>query len=322
VVAKATSSTVATAMPLTLAPLDNIIMDPETLPTATSSDVPQPSSTDAAQLSTAAGSAAELPPVPSQVGIANLWHTAVFIVVLLAFSYSGANGQHAAAAKHGKSYLYAFTIVWEWILVLYIWLGTRKRGIGLRDLIGGNDALDRLLSRGLPEWSEMKAGTKRVFGLLIDIGLGFGFWLVSIGVLAMVAKAIGLFRPGATSDFQQKIGFLAPQTGKDLIFFLVLSATAGVCEEIIFRGYLQRQFTAISKSAIIGIVAQAILFGAGHGYEGGKRMFLIAVLGALFGILTHFRRSLKPAMVAHFCQDGIAGIALYLIAKKIIPMPQ
>ena len=49
---------------------------------------------------------------------------------------------------------------------------------------------------------------------------------------------------------------------------------------------------------------------------------LIAVLGALFGIITYVRKSLKPAMVAHFCQDGVAGIVLYLIAKKIVPMPQ
>lgn len=303
-------------------------MDPETFPPATVPEAAQssmteaerPLSADPSQISAGTGDTVTAPKQP--IGIANLWHTAVFIVVLLAFSYSGANGQHQAVGKHGKSYLYLFTIAWEWIMVGYIWLGTRKRGIGLGDLIGGNAALDRFLSRGLPEWSEMRASTKRFLSFLIDIGLGIVFWIASLGVLALFAKAIGLMRPGATSDFQQKIGFLAPQNGKELLLFLALSATAGICEEIIFRGYLQRQFTAISRSAIIGIVAQAIIFGAGHGYEGGKRMFLIALLGALFGILTYVRKSLKPAMVAHFCQDGIAGIVLYLIAKKIVPMPQ
>jgi uncharacterized protein len=265
----------------------------------------------------------EQPPVVERPrAIANLWHTAIFIVVLLAFSYSGANGQHQAAAKHGKWLLYVFTIAWEWVMVLYIWLGTRARGIGFWDLVGGDSQLDRLMSRGLPEWSEMKTGTKRLFTWLIDIGVGFIYWLVCIGVLALVAKLVGLTKPGATSDFQQKIGFMAPQTGKELLLFLALSATAGICEEIIFRGYLQRQFATISKSAIIGIIAQSILFGAGHGYEGGRRMLLIGLLGAMFGILTHLRKSTKPAMVAHFFQDGIAGIVLFLIAKKIVPMPQ
>jgi uncharacterized protein len=305
-------------------------MDPETSPPATVPEAPQssmteaerPISADASQISAASDGGATQVVSKQPVGIANLWHTAVFIVVLLAFSYSGANGQHQAVGKHGKSYLYLFTIAWEWIMVGYIWLGTRKRGIGLGDLIGGNAALDRFLSRGLPEWSEMRASTKRFLALLIDAGTGVVFWLVSLGVLAIFAKLLGLTKPGATNDIQDKIGFMAPGTGKELFLFLVLSATAGICEEIIFRGYLQRQFTAISRSAILGIVVQAIIFGAGHGYEGGKRMFLIAVLGAMFGILTYVRKSTKPAMVAHFCQDGVAGIALYLLAKKIIQLPQ
>jgi membrane protease YdiL (CAAX protease family) len=296
-------------------------MDPENFPPTTVTEPPS-TAPDSSQLPPATAAEAQPEIKKPPVGIANLWHTAVFIVVLLVFSYSGSNGQHQVLAKHGKSYFYLLTIAWEWVMVLYIWLGTRKRGIGLGKLIGGDATLDRLLSRGLPEWNEMKAGTKRLFTVLIDIGTGFVFWLVSIGVLAVVAKSVGMMRPGATSDFQQKIGFMSPQNGTELALFLILSATAGVCEEIIFRGYLQRQFTAVSRSAILGIVAQAIIFGASHGYEGGKRMFLIAVLGTLLGILTYVRGSVKPAMVTHFCQDGIAGIVLYLITKKIVPLPQ
>jgi membrane protease YdiL (CAAX protease family) len=51
-------------------------------------------------------------------------------------------------------------------------------------------------------------------------------------------------------------------------------------------------------------------------------MFLIALLGASFGVFTYFRKSVKPAMVAHFCQDGAAGIVLYLLANKIISLPK
>jgi CAAX protease family protein len=295
-------------------------MDPENFPPATVSE--PPSSSDPSQLPPATAGEAQLEIKKPPVGIANIWHTAVFIVVLLAFSYSGSNGQHQALGKHGKSYLYLFTIAWEWVMVLYIWLGTRKRGIGLGNLIGGDAGLDRLLSRGLPEWNEMQAGTKRLFAVLIDIGTGFVFWLVSIGVLAVVAKAIGMMRPGATNDFQQKIGFMSPQNAKELALFLILSATAGVCEEIIFRGYLQRQFASLGRSAIIGIVAQAIIFGASHGYEGLQSMCLITLLGASFGVFTHFRKSLRPAMIAHFLQDSLAGIVLYMLANKIISLPK
>jgi membrane protease YdiL (CAAX protease family) len=37
-------------------------------------------------------------------------------------------------------------------------------------------------------------------------------------------------------------------------------------------------------------------------------MLLIAVFGILFGLLAYWRRSLRPGMVAHFVQDGIAGV--------------
>jgi uncharacterized protein len=282
-------------------------MEPETLPPSTV-EPPQPPAGDSPETALAAQ-----PPRP----IANLWHTAIFILVLLAFSYSGSNGQHQATAKHGKSYLYLFTIAWEWVMVLYIWLGTRKRGIGLRELIGGNEALDRLMSRGVPEWSEMKSTSRRVLTALIDFGTGFGLWIGTALVLALIAKLLGMH-----ANAEQKIGFIAPKTGKELALFLVLSATAAFCEEIIFRGYLQRQFSILSRLAFVGIIVQAIIFGASHGYEGLQSMFLIALLGASFGLFTHFRKSVKPAMVAHLCQDSAAGILLYLLANKIISLPK
>ena len=51
-----------------------------------------------------------------------------------------------------------------------------------------------------------------------------------------------------------------------------LSATAGFCEEIVFRGYLQRQLAAFSKSTLMGVLLSAAIFGVSHGYEGAARM--------------------------------------------------
>jgi uncharacterized protein len=281
-------------------------MEPETLPPATVTEGPPPP-TDGVP-----PSVLDDRPRP----IANLAHTAILIIVLLVFSLGGANRQHQVATQHGKSILYGVTIAFEWILVGYVWLGIRRRGFGLRDLIGGDSGLERLLAKGLPEWGEMKARTRRVVLVGMDIAIGIGFWIFALAVLAGIGAAMGLMRANEASDFQQKIGFLAPKSGYDLLLFLALSASAGFCEEIIFRGYLQRQFTALSNSAALGIIAQAIIFGAGHGYEGWKRMILIAIYGTMFGILTYLRKSLKPGILAHFLHDGMAGIVLYVVAKK------
>ena len=88
----------------------------------------------------------------------------------------------------------------------------------------------------------------------------------------------------------------------------MLTATAGFCEEVIHRGYLQCQFAALTRSAIGGIVLQGIEFGVGHGYQGWRFIVMIAILGTMLGLLAHWRRSLRPGMIAHFVQDSVGGI--------------
>jgi len=92
-----------------------------------------------------------------------------------------------------------------------------------------------------------------------------------------------------------------------------VSTPAGICEEIIFRGYLQRQFSAISTSAFAGVLLSAVVFGAAHGYEGGPRMLLIGVYGLMFGLLAWWRKSLRPGMIAHAWHDAISGAVLQLL---------
>jgi len=50
-------------------------------------------------------------------------------------------------------------------------------------------------------------------------------------------------------------------------------------------------------------VAQGVLFGVGHWYQGGKMVIVITVLGVLFGIFAQWRKSLRPGMIAHAWGD-------------------
>lgn len=60
------------------------------------------------------------------------------------------------------------------------------------------------------------------------------------------------------------------------------------------------------------MVVQALAFGLGHGYQGWKLMSLIAVYGLCFGLLAHWRRSLRPGMVGHALQDIAGGLGGFL----------
>jgi membrane protease YdiL (CAAX protease family) len=96
-----------------------------------------------------------------------------------------------------------------------------------------------------------------------------------------------------------------------------MSVVAGFVEEIVFRGYFQRQFGALLRNIWMGMLVSAAVFGLSHAYEGRQRMFLIFVYGAMFGALTIFRKSLRPGIMAHGIFDSFQGVLLF-VADKLI----
>ena len=99
-----------------------------------------------------------------------------------------------------------------------------------------------------------------------------------------------LDQAGKIESMRKQLGFLTPGTKLELAVWFCMSATAGFCEEIIFRGYLQRQFAAITNSVLAGMLLSAAVFGASHGYEGVGRMVLIGIYGLMFGLLAWWRK--------------------------------
>jgi len=107
--------------------------------------------------------------------------------------------------------------------------------------------------------------------------------------------------------------FILPHGGAEITLWIALSVSAGICEETIFRGYLQRQFVALTKSAPAGILLSAAAFGAAHAYQGFRRSILIGLFGAMFGILAYWRGSVRPGMIAHAWQDSLNGVLASLV---------
>lgn len=227
------------------------------------------------------------PPLTSQVepesthgAVAPAWHTAVVLLVLLGLSLAGALTAERALS-HARIFTYLVTMTIEWLTVLFIWYGLHLRGVGMKDVIRGS-------------WPRFK-------DVLRDLGIAIGFLLVSGALLNGIGRLLKTSTPEAIRKG-------LPQSPAEIAVWLLLALTAGFCEELIFRGYLQRQFTALTRSLAGGIVLQGMVFGAAHGYQGWKLMLTIAVFGSMFGMLAHWRRSLRPGMLAHFLQDGIGGI--------------
>jgi len=226
-------------------------------------------------------SAPETHPCPGPREIAPPWHTLALLLLLLFFSGLSAYSHTLSpvAAQHGKVLGYVFVIVTQWMVLAFIGYGVRRRGLSLRDLIRGY----------WPKWTSV----------LRDVGLAVAFLIMSSIILVGVSHLLH----ASNSEVASRV---LPRTPAEISAYLLLCATAGFCEEIIFRGYLQRQFTAWTGSAYAGLVLQALVFGLAHGYQGARLMTVIAVFGCLFGLLAQWRQSLRPGMIAHFLQDASA----------------
>ncbi len=130
-----------------------------------------------------------------------------------------------------------------------------------------------------------------------------------------------LLVPGATyltgqaldhSDFDGYQGNL-PAT-LTLLGFIWISAAFG--EEIVFRGYLMRQFVKFFGeshiSILINIVLFGILFGWVHAYQGITGQLVTGVLGVLFSLMFYLRKyDLWFNVAVHGFFDTIALVFVY-----------
>jgi uncharacterized protein len=225
------------------------------------------------------------PPLPltksPDPGIAPPWHTAIVLFALLGVSLLGAHVDlRTTFGMRGRLPSYLFVFVFEWTTVAFIMWGLNRRGVRLAEVVGGH-------------WT-------RPLYVLRDAGLGIAFILIFGGALQVLTNLFNVIPPPSMLQ-------MLPQTWVELTAWVFLSLTGGFCEEVIFRGYLQRQFSAFTHSVVIGIVVQALVFGLTHGYQGWKLMSLIALYGACFGVLAHWRRSLRPGIIGHALQDTAGG---------------
>jgi hypothetical protein len=238
----------------------------------------------------------------------------VLVAGILLLSFAGAkqfSGEHAAPVNRLQTY--AVTVATEIVMLIWVYFGMRLRSIPFRSIFGNISG-------------------SRVLGM--DALFAAAFWIGSLSLLGMINAAWFLtdaaihHRPfmqdGKLDPAQEKtvhtLTSLAPSNMHEIAAWILLCVMAGITEEVVFRGYLQRQFTAWGRgAAAAGVVFSAILFGCAHGYQGFHYMVLLSVYGALFSLLAIFRRNIRAGIFAHAWQDIIAGLGLaFLHSKHVI----
>jgi hypothetical protein len=219
--------------------------------------------------------------------VAAWWHTASVLGILAAATIHGAMVASGAAATGNAapptgSYVpgYVYSIGTEIGLAYYVWAGAHWSGKGLADLTGGR-------------WTS--------FGqMAADFAIAIPFWVVWEFTARIVSNAV-------THKVPDTYSYHVPSGAAEVFLWILVSISAGFCEELLFRGYLQRQFQAATGSILVAVVLQGVIFGLLHSYKGWSQVISITALGVLYGALVAWRRNLRASIIAHAWSDIYEG---------------
>ena len=218
---------------------------------------------------------------PKYPAIAPAWHTCILIAAMILLGISQIPGPRPESPPPALQF-YLGAIAFEALLFVYVWWGLRLRGGSLAVLIS---------SRRFARWGR-------------DTALGLAIWVLWYFVESLIAH--GLAAGGLTNAGESGTAF--PHGPMQASLWILLSMITGFSEELAFRGYLLKQFTAWSGNTTVAVVMQAVLFGVGHAYLGMRQAVLITVSGALLGILAVRLRNIRPLMVTHAWADIFGGL--------------
>jgi membrane protease YdiL (CAAX protease family) len=223
--------------------------------------------------------------------VASWGHFAGFLAIMGGMVAMGFYAQHAAGsasaggggqlAAHSSAIpIYLVAGVMDWALLYYCWVGVHHRDGTLETLSGGR-------------WTTWKS-------VAVDLAIALPFWGLWEGAAFVVHWLLG------PSD-AKTVASLLPQSLLEILVWIGVSITAGVCEEMAFRGYLQKQFEALGGGVVLAVLAQGVVFGIAHAYQGWKNTVVISVLGILFGALAAWRKNLRANILVHAWADVWGG---------------
>jgi len=95
---------------------------------------------------------------------------------------------------------------------------------------------------------------------------------------------------------------MTPKTKNEKRWWVGVSLTTGICEEIIFRGFFIFLIASIfpDMSIYLVLVIAVVLFGLGHFYQGRKGLIITTLIGAFISLVYITSGSLIIVIVMHF----------------------
>lgn len=151
---------------------------------------------------------------------------------------------------------------------------------------------------------------------------GWAAWAITLAGVGGLAAQLAALRSAegrkslrAQLDGADGYDLLRPRTRRQMGLFQAVAVTAGITEEIIFRGFLIGVL-ALALPVWIAASAAGVLFVAFHAYQGASGMLRILPITIVLTLIVVLSGSLWPAIALHIAADVIGGALLWAMRDR------
>jgi membrane protease YdiL (CAAX protease family) len=196
--------------------------------------------------------------------------------------------------------LYAATIGFQWIAVAIVAWRAWAHGYTAKEL-------------GLAIYNEGRIAIASIVGALTIAAIQ------SLNLRRM--SRIPVEKRGNLQAIAERI---LPQSTMELLPFLALAITAGLCEEFLYRGFAMAVLARLGSPGWLAVLLSSILFGLAHLYQGRGGFISTMVIGGVLGTGRIVYDSLIPVIFWHSAVDVVAGIEgpRYLTRPPVVVVDQ
>lgn len=153
-------------------------------------------------------------------------------------------------------------------------------------------------------------------------------WMYSAILLAIYAidTAVNVYHHYKNTEEEDEKGMevVLPHTWMEYLHFCFLAVSAGVCEEIVYRGFLINYFKEVlptSPYALqLAILIPAVLFSLAHLYQGWFNVIKIFSISILFSNIFIYSESLLIVVLIHVLVDLISGFVALMLYKRDVKL--
>lgn len=156
---------------------------------------------------------------------------------------------------------------------------------------------------------------------------GVGVWTVVVVLAVAVVSVVSVraLRGGALQEAApdapavRSVGSLLPRTNEERRLFSAVAATAGIAEEIVYRGFGVAVLAAVAPGlpAWALVLLAGIGFGLAHAYQGPAGVLTTSAIGVAFAAVYLESGSLLVPIVAHMAVD----LRFLAVPVDVLPDP-